>query len=121
MTCKDCIHYDTCYDRCEHWIEFELTAETECKDFKDKSRFIELPCKFNDAFYIIPTANNGFEEITRVECLGFQISKPEPVADLFRKESGKSNRLYQAGFDMFGKDIFLTREEAKEALKRSEE
>lgn len=38
MTCKDCYHYDMCsYE----WCDSE--ALTFCKDFKDKSRIIELP------------------------------------------------------------------------------
>lgn len=44
-TCKDCIHYDVCakYNKV---YERELSHRycTECKDFKDKSRYIELPC-----------------------------------------------------------------------------
>lgn len=49
-TCKDCIHENVCiknrayddyhFDSCEE----EVNA-LGCKDFKDKSRYIELPCK----------------------------------------------------------------------------
>lgn len=38
MTCKDCLHYDVCGFE---WCDSE--ALTFCKDFKDKSRIIELP------------------------------------------------------------------------------
>ena len=48
-TCKDCIHYDVCakYNKV---YERELSHRycTECKDFKDKSRYIELPCVDGD-------------------------------------------------------------------------
>lgn len=51
MTCKDCIHYDLCrsFSRIQlgwhgnsvHYVE---NMEEICKDFKDCSRFVELPC-----------------------------------------------------------------------------
>lgn len=49
MTCKDCIHYDLCrsFSRIQlgwhgnsvHYVE---NMEEICKDFKDRSRFVEL-------------------------------------------------------------------------------
>lgn len=49
MTCKDCIHYDLCrsFSRIQlgwhgnivHYVE---NIEEICKDFKDRSRFVEL-------------------------------------------------------------------------------
>ena len=40
MTCEDCYHYDICgFEECDD------DALTFCKDFKDKSRIIELPYK----------------------------------------------------------------------------
>lgn len=45
-TCKDCVHSDVC-----HIVEmsswWELT-DYRCDDFKDKSKFIELPCSIGD-------------------------------------------------------------------------
>lgn len=46
-TCKDCAHYDVCSDvgiaRCD--IFDDEMQYTTCLSFKDKSRYIELPCK----------------------------------------------------------------------------
>lgn len=49
MTCKDCIHYDLCrscsriqlgwHGNSVHYVE---NIEEICKDFKDRSRFVEL-------------------------------------------------------------------------------
>ncbi len=47
MTCKDCIHYEVCCD------EYELAHAENCNNFKDKSKYIELPCKIGDAVYRI--------------------------------------------------------------------
>ena len=51
MTCKDCVHYDLCrscsriqlgwHGNSVHYVE---NIEEICKDFKDRSRFVELPC-----------------------------------------------------------------------------
>ena len=52
--CTDCIHCDVCakYNKV---YERELSHRycTECKDFKDKSRYIELPCAVGDTVYRI--------------------------------------------------------------------
>ena len=38
MTCKDCIHYDVCYKKSDHFDD--LSVNGGCKDFADKSRYI---------------------------------------------------------------------------------
>ena len=38
MTCKDCLHNEMCYGT-------HTDDSPTCCDFKDKSRYIELPCK----------------------------------------------------------------------------
>ena len=45
-TCKDCIHSDVCHIvEMSSWWEL---ADYRCDDFKDKSKFIELPCSVGD-------------------------------------------------------------------------
>lgn len=46
-TCKDCIHQQVCvlYDAFDY--EEPMTGDL-CRFFKDKSRFIELPCSIGD-------------------------------------------------------------------------
>ncbi len=46
MTCKDCIHYSVCFITDED-VEKEV-GKFGCDDFKDKSRFVELPCNVGD-------------------------------------------------------------------------
>lgn len=41
--CGDCIHYDVC-------VEY---GKELCHDFKDNSRFVELPCSLGDTAYVI--------------------------------------------------------------------
>lgn len=51
MTCNNCIHYEVC----EGWQvdERRETLANGCTDFKDKSKYIELPCKVGDNYYIV--------------------------------------------------------------------
>lgn len=50
MTCKECVHYDLCRS-CSRiqlgWhgnnVRYVENVEEICKDFKDRSRFVELP------------------------------------------------------------------------------
>lgn len=53
MACEDCIHYDICLGA------FGVLVSRVCDSFKDKSKFIELPCSIgsycvykNDIWYI---------------------------------------------------------------------
>ena len=58
MTCKDCMycdvcHYTICFEEEDSNIQMQCSDKVEkyCKHFKDKSRFIELPCKVGDTIY----------------------------------------------------------------------
>lgn len=53
MTCKDCISYEACKFYNKNLPEEYDPIEWQCDNFKDKSRFIELPCKVGDNFFII--------------------------------------------------------------------
>lgn len=48
MTCKDCIHYEIC--KISHPIS--VCMDGVCSFYKDKARFIELPCKVGDMVYM---------------------------------------------------------------------
>ena len=48
MTCKECIHYDVCKALED---EVDMISTYQCGCFKDKSKFIELPCKVGDTVY----------------------------------------------------------------------
>ena len=106
MICNDCLHYEACRD----WDEdgYILDGMVECRNFKDKSRFVELPCKVGDKFYA-PIRG----EVCEFECTGFMlIRKTILLID-------EHNRAFS-----FNQDAFLTKEEAEKALeekKRTDE
>ncbi len=42
-SCQNCIHYELCCD------EYEIAHAENCNNFKDKSKYIELPCKVGNS------------------------------------------------------------------------
>ena len=93
MTCKDCIHYEVC--------QFHIDEETkmtvaECSNFKDKSKYIELPCKIGSKVYIVwgPKYRAGIDEYG-VNTGKFRLSDLENI----------------------GETVFLTKAEAEAKLK----
>lgn len=106
-TCKDCIHYDVC--------AYHITEETdmsvqECAcGFKDKARYIEVPCKVGDNGYLLSIY--GILPVTFDKIFLSVNNKWLVRARYFVKE------IVYLLFEDFGKVVFLTREEAEEAEK----
>lgn len=100
MTCKNCVHYDVCLlGACIKGIT------GTCLNFKDKSSFIELPCKVGDIIYQIDGVRiyaSTIHEIT------YTSSKVIFVTENIVFDEQAINN-----------SIFLTREEAEKALERS--
>lgn len=117
-TCKECIHYEPCKDsyyNAEQLSRFPLgflekeNAEKNCAFFKDRSKFVEPPCKVGGVFYGIDTYG-----INAYSCYGVgygYISANKLGFLLF----AVGRREY-----IFGEDAFLTEEEAEQALRRRE-
>ena len=123
MTCKDCIHYDLCrscsriqlgwHGNSVHYVE---NIEEICKDFKDRSRFVELPCKVGDTVYIIARIS-GKEEIIQDSVESFTISYFVDNTPIILFDG-----IETCDWDSsdFGKQVFLTKEQAEQALKERE-
>ena len=120
MTCKDCIHYDMCsgftptdldfdvFDYCRKGITDEIPdIEERCNSFKDKTRFVELPCKVGDKLYKLftmeGTAMDPFvSDFTEtVERVGFATRNVMGGWNVYTPED-------------FGKTVFLDKEKALE-------
>ena len=107
-TCKDCLHNEMCYGT-------HTDDSPTCCDFKDKSRYIELPCKVGDVMY----------QVTRNFISEFRVRFVEiaTCGNLFLHTDLISGIVYTG--EVFsesdiGKTVFLTREEAEKALKERE-
>lgn len=142
MTCKDCIHYDMCggfipsdldkdvFDYCRKGRTDEIPdIEERCNSFKDKSRYIELPCKVGDTVYKIGTypwpsecgecehfMPGGFGD--PCECLKTDDGKKAPECRTIVEYKAELRDILNAiGWEDFGKTVFLTKEEAEAKLK----
>lgn len=114
-SCKDCLSCKVCYHTQVENLP-ECTEVRDCKHFKNRNRFVELPCEFLRKCFVIPTAENKLSDITEMECIGFALSNGNYNANLITDK----NKLYQPCFGTFGKTVFLTREVAEQALKERE-
>lgn len=120
-TCKDCLHLEVCNSR----FPDPNNERIICEQFKDRSRFVELPCKVGDMVYMITEQMQkvGRKKVTKtviVECCvdNFRIGDAGyPSAALCDNENAWH---YGVEPKMFGEIIFLSREDAEQALKERE-
>lgn len=85
----------TCKDCVNYEVCFKTSADNRehCEHFQDKSKFIELPCKIGDKVFIVGRHHHE----TYINTGRFRISDVEKI----------------------GKTVFITKEEAEQALKES--
>ena len=87
-TCKECLHFEMC-NRCDNQIvnhnSWKLAENVEliCPHFKDKSKFIELPCRMGD--YI--EWRNKLGNIVTLEVTGFEFDSSGNVVNYHTKYS----------------------------------
>ena len=115
MTCKNCINYETCkrYEKLFHkYITGLIKADRDCKDFQDRSEWVKLPCKVGDTLYE-PTDRGTISEyeVTAVYVELFSIFVEWRISE---------DIVHGINSNEIGKTVFLTREEAEQALKEDE-
>lgn len=103
-TCKDCLHCDVCH--AVHIGGFIQECAEACKNFKDGSRYIELPCKVGDVVW------DRAGEPHKVISIEWYSKK---VTHLHCEK-----HTFSIGKRSLGKTIFLSREDAEKALKGCE-
>lgn len=116
-TCKDCIKADVCKYKNEDVSKGTKVKDliTDCQSFKDKSRYIELPCKVGDTVYKVMDIESVHRQILEMKVLSIEI---KDTTNFFAKTVKKYRYNYGA-FTLydFGKTVFLTREEAEKKLR----
>lgn len=132
-TCDDCVHSGICaiqlephyvLDRAQKLMRESNNVEHECLSFKDRSRFIELPCKVGDTAYIIHSYKDYEGFIQEVTVSGIHLRDTIGYRNIPRAEylvvRGNVNLSKHIKLKEIGKTVFFTREEAKQALKERE-
>ena len=105
--CKNCIHYCLCnYEEICHYDIDNIKNAKDCSFFKDRSRFVELPCKLGDTVYYF----NSDGEIYSQKVSGFIVNFVGILVD--------SDVMFDS--HLMGDRFFSTREEAEAALKERE-
>ncbi len=99
-SCNECLHKEAC----NHWLQKDnkhlgAVEGFICEHFKDRSKFVELPCKIGEYLYRIKTVR-GKKIITET-----QLNQNTFWRIVFGRE--------------YGKTVFLTRKEAERALKEN--
>lgn len=108
-TCKDCLHYEVC-KAIEN--ELDMIPPSQCGCFKDKSRYIELPCKVGDTVYTTYHGSLSVYKVTEIRINDFL------WAELYNPEYSDEYKTISVCLDFsFNEFVFLTSEEAEKALK----
>lgn len=111
MTCKDCIHCDVC-----QYKELPIIAE-QCVDFKDKSKYTELPCKVGDEVYVIKNNKIHTKDVVYYSKIHSRIAEQnEEYWHCVDKDRISINAITFYPEDI-GKTVFLTKSEAEQKLK----
>lgn len=116
MTCKDCIHYGLCETKGNAEI-FVRGIENICGYFKDKSKYIELPCKVGDEVYVIKNNRIHTKDVVYYNKIHSRIAEQnEEYWHCVDKDRISINAITFYP-ENFGKTVFLTKSEAEKKLK----
>ena len=119
-TCKECLHVEVCKFKdlpaplSDSYIRESECIEKRCGNFKDCSRFVELPYKLGASIYEPKRHQITEYQIARIVFYDFGLRMELRLMKgfIFRAEIKQED---------IGKVVFLTREEAEQALKEREE
>lgn len=118
-SCKECLHVEVCPFK-RYRVEKDR-MEKRCSFFKDRSRFVELPCKVGDTLYF----NNV--NLRNAKVIAIYVDASGGMFDLDIATNVETVAGYKHfinkdyTFEDIGKRLFLTKEAAKQALKEREE
>ena len=119
--CKDC--HNCAFDLMCRNIGDWVGIRTPCSAYKDRSRFVELPCKIGDTVYSIYKGDIEAHIVNRLEFC--TVGNNSECQDYFGTAEGIDDCDENFSFinftkATFGKTVFLTREAAEQALKERE-
>lgn len=123
MTCKDCIHYEACKYLYEIHGDGLSGDSYICDCFKDRSKFIELPCKVDKTIWVDLSA---FASVPIDELLAYKVyyisvfrgGLFDDVKIVLRRGEHKLSFDNLEHFKyLIGRNLFFTKEEAEQALR----
>lgn len=127
--CSDCIHKDVCGDkdyltenRCSEKIRGDAKHITELLNVEEQGLLVRLPCKVGSEVYFINPPDDCEICPALVTRIGINLFTPEHPLWIRIEYTSKLLGIHdiQGTLDsMLGVRLFLTREEAKAALKEA--
>lgn len=118
MTCKDCVYYEACVNLMTDPKRIESMSYGNSEKwlcFKDKSKFIELPCKVGNKVWFIKSAFSYVKRpISAMVCGIKTFSNKSTFTFMSLTDENNISRSF-INQDI-GKTVFLTEEEAEKAL-----
>lgn len=108
-SCYNCIHCDVCGGI--GFCSYHCSDVSKCKYFKDKSLFVELPCKIDDTVYMLGHESIMVLTVSNISFVPYLLIECEDT------ECEEYEGTYQFEMEDFGKTVFLTFGEATKALK----
>lgn len=109
-TCKECLHVEVCKFKdlpaplSDSYIRESECIEKRCGNFKDRSRFVELPKVGETVYGLVKINTFGDYRLQELKATGRIVDTNGVAFEV----------------DLIGKRFFLTKEQAKQALKERE-
>lgn len=113
-SCEEvCVNHGANCDTCP--IQKALSKLAEYEDLEEQGLLLKLPCKVGDKLYVIRKLCDGKETkvIEEIVASSFDI---RPLQKFVLDTDGR-----RLNFSKFGQTVFLTKEEAEQALKAEQE
>ena len=122
MTCKDCIHYEVCKRKYNHLYESYSILDAEniesvCKSFKNKSKYIELPCKMGDTVYVIKNNKISAKDIVYYNKIHSRVAEQNEEYWHCVDKDRISRNVITFYPENIGQTVFLSKSEAEQKLK----
>lgn len=122
-SCKDCLHYEAhkhFFKSDDYEKDFDdyfkdKNIEHKCPEFTNRYEWVYLPCNIGKTFFRPISWKNTIDECT-VSSLTQKADKTWKI----RLTSSVFRSVFEITANEIGKTVFLTREEAEQALKEIE-
>lgn len=132
--CNDCLCVDVCKmhsdivsaDYYPEILRKKFEEESNCPHFKDRNRFVELPCKVGEEIYeMVLTRDKSFSHWNTHKVVGVHLGNFPDLRGHKRQEylvthCEVMNLLNRIPLNKLGKTVFLTRVEAEKALEEQD-
>lgn len=114
--CKICFKKDVC--RYNDGVNSYCKSDFGCPHYKDRSKFVDLPCKVGGTVYVIDIVEYEIDEAGNNEYLiaPCTVSCIILLDDKIQIKCRETNNYIWT----FKKDVFITQQEAETALKERE-